>query len=77
MNSENVNNLRLMLITSSGQICYIFFFRFAFFENEIAIIFLTSSLNTELGCSVKLSYLDGSFEYPQHMFKLKAKKIKF
>ena len=44
------------------------------FERKIAIIFLPISLNMCFGCSKEPSHLDGSFEYPQHMFWLRNKK---
>ena len=47
------------------------------FECEIAIFFLSTSLNMCFGCSKEPSYLDGSFEYSQHMFWLRNKKKKF
>ena len=40
----------------------------------LLIIFLPISLNICFGCSKELSHLDGSFEYPQHMFWLRDKK---
>ena len=44
------------------------------FDGKIAIIFLYISLNMCFGCSKskELSHLDGSFEYSQHMFWLRA-----
>ena len=44
---------------------------------KIVIIFLTISLNMCFGCSKEPSHRDGSFEYPQHIFWLRNKKIKF
>ena len=44
-------------------------------ENEN--IFLLISFNIYFGSSKELSHWDGSFEYPQHMFWLRNKKIKF
>ena len=41
------------------------------------IIFLAISLNMCFGCSKEPSHRDGSFEYPQHMFLLRNKKINF
>ena len=40
-----------------------------------AIIFLPSSQNMGSGCPKDPSHLDGSFEYPQHVFWLRNKKI--
>ena len=40
-------------------------------------IFLPTSLNICFGCSKEPSHLDGSLEYPQHMFWLRNKIIKF
>ena len=40
-------------------------------------IFLHISFNICFGCSKEPSYLDGSFEYPQHMFWVRNKKIIF
>ena len=44
---------------------------------RIVIICLPLSLNMCFGCSKEPSHGDGSFEYPQHMFWLRNKKIKF
>ena len=44
---------------------------------KIGIIFLSISLNMCFGCSKEPSHRDGSFEYPQHMFWLRNKKINF
>ena len=41
------------------------------------IIFLPISLNMRFGCSKEPSHRVGSFEYPQHMFWLRNKKIIF
>ena len=41
------------------------------------IIFLSISLNMCFGFSKEPSHLDGSFEYPQHMFLLRNKRIIF
>ena len=46
-------------------------------QRKNANIFLSISLTTCFGCSKELSYWDGSFEYPQHMFWLRNKKIIF
>ena len=43
----------------------------------IGIIFSSISLNMWFGCSKEPSHPDGSFKYPQHMFWLRNKKIKF
>ena len=45
-----------------------------FFESKIVNIFLSVSLNMCFGCSKELFHLDGSFEYPQHIFWLRIKK---
>ena len=47
------------------------------FEHKSLIIFLAISLNMCFGCSKEQSHQDGSFEYPQHMFWLRNKKINF
>ena len=47
------------------------------FERNIALILLSISLNMCFGCSKELSYLDGSFEHPQHLFWLRNKKNNF
>ena len=47
------------------------------FECKIINIFLPISFNICFGCSKEPSHWDGSFEYPQHMFWLRNKKIKF
>ena len=44
---------------------------------KIAIILLSISLNICFGCSNEPSDRDGSFEYPQHMFRLRNKKNNF
>ena len=41
------------------------------------IIFLPNSFNICFGCSKVPSHWDGSFEYPQHVFWLRKKKINF
>ena len=41
------------------------------------IIFLSISLNMCFGCSKEPSHQDGLFEYPQHIFSLRNKKIIF
>ena len=38
------------------------------FQHKIVNIFLPISFNICFGCSKEPSHLDGSFEYPQHMF---------
>ena len=48
-----------------------------FYECEIVIIFLPINLNMCFGCSKKLSHLDGSFEYPKHMFWMRNKENSF
>ena len=40
-------------------------------------IFLPINLNICFGCSKEPSHRDGSFEYTQHMFCLRNKKINF
>ena len=47
------------------------------FELKIVIIFLPISLNMCCWCSKEPSHRDGSFEYPQHMFWLRNKKLIF
>ena len=44
-------------------------------ERKIVNIFLSISLNICFGCSKEPSYCDGSYEYPQHMFWLRNKKV--
>ena len=44
---------------------------------KIAIISLSICLNICFGCSKEPSHWDGSFEYPQHIFWLRNKKINF
>ena len=44
---------------------------------KIVNIFLPISFNICFGCSKEPSDWDGSFEYPQHMFWLRNKKINF
>ena len=48
-----------------------------YFERKIANIFLSIAFNMCFGCSEEPSHRDGSFEYPQHMFWLRNKKINF
>ena len=48
-----------------------------FYLRTILIIFLPINLNMCFGCSKESSQWDGSFEYPQHMFWLRNKKIDF
>ena len=47
------------------------------FAGKILIIFLPSNLNICFGCSKEPSHRGGSFEYLQHMFWLRNKKINF
>ena len=47
------------------------------FQRKIVNIFLLISFSICFGCSKEPSHLDGSFEYPQHMFWLRNKKIVF
>ena len=46
-------------------------------QRTIVNIFVPINFNICFGWSKELSHLDGSFEYPQHMFWLRNKKIKF
>ena len=46
-------------------------------ECKIVNIFLFISFNICFGCSKELSHRDDTFEYPQHMFLLRSKKINF
>ena len=46
-------------------------------ECKIVNIFLFISFNICFGCSKELSHRDDTFEYPQHMFWLRSKKINF
>ena len=46
-------------------------------QRNIAIIFLSISLNMCFGYSKEPSHRDGSFEYPQHMYWLRSKKKHF
>ena len=47
------------------------------YQRKIVNIFLPINFNINFGCSKEPSHLDGFFEYPQHMFWLRNKKIKF
>ena len=47
------------------------------FQRKIVNIFLPRILSIYFSCSKELSHQDGSFEYPQHMFCLRKKKIIF
>ena len=47
------------------------------FDYKIAFISLPINLNMCFGCSKEPSRIDGSFEYPQHMFWLSNKKNNF
>ena len=47
------------------------------FERIIVNFFLPIRFNICFGCSKEPSHYDGSFEYPQHMFWLRNKKIIF
>ena len=46
-------------------------------QRKIVIIFLPIRLKMCFGCSKEPSHPYGSFEYPQHMFWLRNKKINF
>ena len=48
-----------------------------FVQRYIVIIFLPINKKMCFGCSKEPSHVDGSFEYPQHMFWLRNKKINF
>ena len=47
------------------------------FEGKIVHVFLPIRFNMCFGCIKELSHSDGSFEYPQHMFWLRNKKLFF
>ena len=47
------------------------------FKCKVVNISLIISLNISCGCSKEPSQWDGPFEYPQHMFWLKNKKINY
>ena len=47
------------------------------FQRKIVNIFLPINVNICFGCWKELTHWEGSFEYPQHMFWLRNKKIKF
>ena len=47
------------------------------FEHKVLNFFLSISFNISLGCSKEPSHGHGSFEYPQHIFWLRNKKIIF
>ena len=46
-------------------------------QHKIVMIFLSIISNMFFWCSKERSHGDGSFEYPQHMFWLRNKKIIF
>ena len=46
-------------------------------QRKIVNIFLPILFGICFGCSKEPSHWDGSFEYPQHMFWLRNKKISF
>ena len=46
-------------------------------KNKIVYIFLAITFSICFGCPKEPSLWDGSFEYPQHMFWLRNKKINF
>ena len=47
------------------------------FQRKIVNIFLLINFDICFGCLKETSHLDISFEYPQHMFQLRNKKIIF
>ena len=47
------------------------------FQRKIVNMFLPIIFSIFLGCSKEPSHWDGSFEYPQHMFWLRSKKMFF
>ena len=47
------------------------------FERKSVNIFFNNSFKICFGHSKEPSHLDGSFEYPQHMFWLRNKKFNF
>ena len=46
-------------------------------QRKFVKFFSPINFNMCFGCSNEPSHLDGSFEYTQHMFWLRNKKIKF
>ena len=69
-------DLYLMLNTSSFISSFVMSVS-KYFERKIVNIFLPISWNICFGCLKEPSHWDGSFEYPQHMFWLRNKKIIF
>ena len=64
------NNFQTNLCHSLGPVKDIF-------ERKNVMISLAINLNMCFGCSKVPSHGDGSFEYTQHMFWLRNKKINF
>ena len=46
-------------------------------SKKIMIFFLIGQIILVVCCSKEYTHQDGSFEYPQHMFQLRNKKINF
>ena len=60
--------LLFLTLRAKGQLC-------KNFKRKTAISFLSIGLNLCFGCSKEPSHREGSFEYPQHMFWFRNKKI--
>ena len=76
------NRLIETVLLSTHNICFglerrKFIFDEQNFERKIVNVFLSISYNISFWCAKEPSHWDSSFEYPQHMFWFRNKKIIF
>ena len=72
-----LNHIQYELLISSKSGVVISILTLSLIVASFVNIFLSISFNMCFGCSKEQSHQDGSFEYPQHMFWLRNKKINF
>ena len=72
-----LNHIQYELLISSKSSVVISILTHSLLVAIFVNIFLPISLNMCFGCSKEQSHRDGYFEYPQHMFWLRNKKINF
>ena len=77
LGNKNNNTTHSFLQTFSRSIKYVATGLDKYVQRKIVNIFLPIVFSICFGCSKELSHSDGSFEYPQHMFWLRNKKMIF